>query len=126
METVVGEEMFMNKKIIRKTKGSSLLEVLVAGVIIAICAVMLVTGFITAYNLIAESKYIKDKSDIASSVIEGATVTDPEILVVENPVGKITYEINNIPYEITGEFTSANDTTEVVKFVAFKADSRVE
>jgi len=118
--------MFMNKKIIRKTKGSSLLEVLVAGVIIAICAVMLVTGFITAYNLIAESKYIKDKSDIASSVIEGATVTDPEILVVENPVGKITYEINNIPYEINGEFTSANDTTEVVKFVAFKADSRVE
>ncbi|HBL84799.1 MAG: hypothetical protein A2Y17_01590 [Clostridiales bacterium GWF2_38_85] len=114
----------MNKKILSNKNGSSLLEVLIGGTLIAIASVMMVTSFMTALNLIRQSLYIKDQGLIASSVIEGAIIADSGVKTNINPDGNMIFEIDSVKYEISGSFTSAYDTTGKVGFVIFEADSQ--
>lgn len=116
----------MNKKLSRNTKGSSLIEVLVGGTIIAICAAMLVTGFITSYRLMIKSKQVDNKSQIAFSIIEGADMTDSDMVVSELPGGKMTYQLDSIQKEINGIFVSVHDLNENVEYIIFKSDSEDE
>jgi len=122
---MVGEILFMNKMktIILKThntRGYTLVETLVGGMVLAICAAILVSGFVTAFTLLRKGSDIKRKGLAASSVIEGATETD----IVKNTVSgvKLTYQIDSTNYEISGSYETAFDNTSSVGFIIFVPD----
>ena len=116
--------LFMSKKIVFNKNGSTLLEAVIGGMMIAIASLMIVTGFVAALNFIKQSTIIKDKGLQASSVLEGAVNTDPNITKTTNPNGSFSFQIDSIQYEITGSFISASDNTTSVGFVIFEADSK--
>lgn len=105
-------------------RGYTLIEALVGGTIIAICAVILVTGFITSLNLIKKGNDVKNKGQAASSIIEGATSTDIDIVETTIPGGVLSYEIGNVQYEITGNYVSAYDDTSSVGFTVFVSENQ--
>ena len=102
------------------TRGYTLVETLVGGMVLAICAAILVSGFVTAFTLLRKGSDIKRKGLAASSVIEGATETD----IVKNTVSgvKLTYQIDSTNYEISGSYETAFDNTSSVGFIIFVPD----
>lgn len=103
-------------------RGYTLVESIVGGTIIAICSIILISGFITSQNLIVKGNEIKNKGQVASSLIEGATSTDYNIEKINIPNGVLSYKIGSDHYEINGSFTYAYDDTSSIGFTVFEPD----
>lgn len=112
----------MNKHNIRAIKinnigGYTLTEALVGGVLIAICALILVSGFLTAYSFLAKSTLLKDKGMLASSVIEGATNTELETNSISDV--NLYFTIGEAQYASAGSFFIVYDPGLNVRFTEF-------
>lgn len=112
-------------KIIRNLRankhGFTLVEALVGGLVLAVCAMIMVSGFLTAFSFIRRGIETRNKGLAASSVIEGAT----EENIFESTVSDVTmtYQIDSVTYEVSGSMNTAYDDTSSVGFTVFVPDN---
>lgn len=113
----IREFLVKSKTLKNSKKGFSLVEVLVGGIVLAICSMIMVSGFLTAVSYIRKGNEAREKGLAASSVIEGAT---DETIIKETETGvTMTFQIDSTTYEVEGNVETAYDETSKVGFSVF-------
>lgn len=112
---------FMNKKL--NSSGFTLVEAVVGGILLSICALILVSGFIASLTFIRTGTEIKKKGMEISSVIEGAVNNNPQITESTVSNGILTYQINTTTYQINGSFKDVYETEDDIGFIIFTSNT---
>jgi len=112
---------FMNKKL--NSSGFTLVEAVVGGLLLTICSLMLISGFIASLIYVRSGTEIKRKGLEVSSVIEGAVNTNPAITESTTANGILSYQIGSTQYQINGSYLSASETEDNVGFIIFTSNT---
>ena len=100
------------------SRGMTLVEALVGVALLAICGMILFTGFSTAYSLMRKGTDAKATGQQAATVAEGATVSDTN-MGISQVNGTISFEIDGTQIQIDGQYATTYDDNNDSVFKQF-------
>lgn len=104
------------------SKGSTLVECIVAFAIFSLATVILMSGFLTAANLAAKASEVKDNSNKNIMGIETQNVP-AGTTVTESDEKTISFKLGSVSYSSKGTYkTSLSGNLKLKEFVSVKAD----
>jgi type II secretory pathway pseudopilin PulG len=86
----------------------TLVEALVGVALLAICGMILFTGFSTAYSLMRKGTDAKITGQQAAAAAEGVAVSDTNIGISQEN-GTISFEIDGTQIQIDGQYATTFD-----------------
>ncbi len=103
--------------------GSTLVECIVAFALFSLSAIILLSGFLTAANLVVKSTEVKNNSNNNIMGIESAN-TPTGVTVTESAQQTISFTLGSVSYSAKGTYkTSQSGNLKLTEFISSKSDN---
>ena len=95
-------------KLKKDTRGMTLVETLVGATLLAMCGMILVTGFVAASSLMRKGTDLKTTGQQAAALVDGSGESYAN-METSHSSGTISFEVDGTPIVIEGSYTTAAD-----------------